>query len=60
MHSLFRMHKLTARVHHNNCLLFYVQQYAQDSKKKYRRGDRSNIWSYSVHEIVEEDLSYGG
>jgi hypothetical protein len=60
LHSLFRVQKLTARVHHNNCTLFYLLEHPDEARKKYRRGDRRLLWRCPLADIVREDLQFGG
>lgn len=60
LHSLFRVQKLTARVHRNNCLIFYLQHSPQEASKNYRRGDKKQLWKRSLPDVLQEDLQCEG
>lgn len=60
IHSLFRIEKLTARVHHNNCILFYIFEHEKEENKKYKMGDRRELWRLSLKNMLLEELQYEG
>jgi hypothetical protein len=45
-------------VHHNNCVLFYVQEAQEEAKKKYRKGSRKELWKKPVADIVNQDVEF--
>ena len=52
IHSIFRIEKMTVRLHHNNCMVFYLIEGAEEDEKSYRKGSPHFLFLRSEEEIV--------